>query len=148
MVLCSQEDKTPFDLAVEKQFTEIARMIGDYRERGAKGLEKYEQPKKTSSGELSAKPSGDLTPSSSHGSSKKRHRRNPADPVRTSREEAEEISSVIMEASGVIERRRDKELTRKKSLEQLYKTPSDEEQSDSGDDLERQLLSRSDRHGR
>ena len=44
-----------------------------------------------------------------------------------------------MEASSVIERRRDKELTRKiKSLEQLYKTPSDEEQSDSGDDLERQ----------
>ena len=71
MVLCSQEDKTPFDLAVEKQFTEIARMIGDYRERRAKGLEKYEQPKKTSSGELSAKPSGDQTPSSSHGSSKR-----------------------------------------------------------------------------
>ena len=40
MILCSQEDKTgTFDLAVEKQFTEIARMIGDYRERGAKGLE-------------------------------------------------------------------------------------------------------------
>ena len=131
---------------MEKQFTEIARMIGDYRERGVKGLEKYEQPKKTSSVELSAKPSGELTSSPSQTSSKKRHERNPADPVRTSREEAEDISSVIMEASGVIERRRDKELTRKKSMEQLYKAVSDE--SDSADDLERQLLSRSDRNGR
>ena len=44
-----------------------------------------------------------------------------------------------MEALSVIERRCDKELARKiKSLEQLYKTSSDEEQSDSGDDLERQ----------
>ena len=121
-------------------------MIADYRERGVKGLEKYDLLKKASTSELSGRGTGDVTPSSR--TSSKKHRRKGTEPVRTSREEAVEISSVIMEASDVIERRKDRELTRKKSLELMHKPPSDEEQTDSGDELERQLLSRADRHGR
>lgn len=119
-------------------------MIADYREKGVAGLEKYEV-KKGSSGELSGRGGGDLS-SSSHTSSKK-HRKMGTEPVRTVREEAVEISDVIMKATDVIERRKDRELTRKKSLELMHKPPSDEEHSDSGDELERELM-RASRHGR
>lgn len=115
----------------------MVRMLKDYKERGVKGLVKYEQGRKD-----------ETSGTTSSESLKQRADRGSSTSVRTFRDEAEEISSVIMEASDVLEKRRDKELTRKKSLEAMNKFGSEDEQSDSADDLERQLLSGADRQGR
>ena len=55
-----QENKTPFDLAVDKGNTEVVRMIADFREHGPMALASYEKgPRKRSA----TAPATSLTPS-------------------------------------------------------------------------------------
>ena len=49
-----------------------------------------------------------------------------------------EISDVIMEATNLLEKRKGDEITRKKSLQRL--AVSDDEVTDTGDELEQQLM--------
>ena len=44
----SQENKTPYDLAVEQSHTKVAAMIADLRDNGPMVLAKYEKKRKRS----------------------------------------------------------------------------------------------------
>lgn len=57
--------------------------------------------------------------------------------VRTKREEAEEITGVIQQTAGIVEKRKEEEVTRKISLQRLT---DDDDLDDSGDELERELM--------
>lgn len=57
--------------------------------------------------------------------------------VRTKREEAEEITDVIQQTAGIVEKRKEEEVTRKISLQRLT---DDDDLDDSGDELERELM--------
>lgn len=57
--------------------------------------------------------------------------------VRTSRNEAEEITGLIQQTTDIVEKRKEEEVTRKISLQRLT---DDDDLDDSGDELERELM--------
>ena len=56
--------------------------------------------------------------------------------MRTSRQEAEEITNVIQQTIGIVEKRKEEETSRKISLQRL----TDDDDLDSGDELEKELM--------
>lgn len=112
-----KENKTPFDLALEKNQTDMLAIISDYKEHGPSSLSKYEKSGRSRSS------SAGLEETSSSNQMMQR---------------TTEISDVIMEATNLLEKRKGDEITRKKSLQRL--AVSDDEVTDTGDELEQQLM--------
>lgn len=56
--------------------------------------------------------------------------------MRTSRQEAQEITNVIQQTIGIVEKRKEEEISRKISLQRL----TDDDDLDSGDELEKELM--------
>lgn len=56
--------------------------------------------------------------------------------MRTSRQEAQEITNVIQQTIGIVEKRKEEEISRKISLQRL----TDDDDLDSGDELDKELM--------
>ena len=117
-------------------------MLADYREQGINGLSKYTMEMKSDSGSglrtdlTGFRKSSPITPvifdwiSSTYCNSKIIFQ------VRTSRQEAQEITNVIQQTIGIVEKRKEEEISRKISLQRL----TDDDDLDSGDELEKELM--------
>ena len=89
-----QVNKTPQQLAVEQEHTELANLISDYRKGGLPAIAKYEKRKKRSREDDREKGRSD---------------------ARTSRQEAMELSTVIQATAEVVDKRREQTLQRQVS---------------------------------
>lgn len=87
-------NKTPYQLAVEQQHTELASLISDYRRGGLPAISKYEKKKKRSQEDL---------------------REKERSTTRTSRQEALELSSVIQATAEVVDKRKEQNMQRQVS---------------------------------
>ncbi|XP_064397697.1 uncharacterized protein LOC135344431 isoform X2 [Halichondria panicea] len=91
-------NKTPQQLAVEQEHTELANLISDYRKGGLPAIAKYEKRKKRSREDDREKGRSD---------------------ARTSRQEAMELSTVIQATAEVVDKRREQTLQRQESLKKM-----------------------------
>lgn len=82
-----QENKTPYELAVEQNHSDVASMIADYRDGGIAALGKYEKKRRT-------REQGREKPKNTSG-------------PRTSMQEAAELSRVIQHTAGLMDKRKE-----------------------------------------
>lgn len=154
-----QENKTPFELAVDKGNTEVVKMIADFREHGPMVLSSYEKGTRSRS---ATAPAASLALHKQQSQGQETVSILPIPPgnllqpffhqpelVRTNSEVAADLSNEISKVQHHLDKRHDRELTRKRSLQELDRLPSDDEPvTDTGDELEQHLLGQGKDRGR